>query len=189
MKTAIILHGMPDKEEYYNPANPTQSNRHWLPWLQKQFILKDILAQTPEMPEPYKPDYAKWCSIFERFDIDKDTLLVGHSCGGGFLVRWLSENKVQAGRVVLVAPWIDPERTNTTDFFDFKTDPALVERTNGLTILISDKDYPDVHTSVDLITHALPKANLVTIPGLGHFTSTDMKTEQFPQLLEACLES
>lgn len=32
--TAIILHGMPDKEEYYDPANPSQSNRHRIPWLQ-----------------------------------------------------------------------------------------------------------------------------------------------------------
>ncbi len=59
MKTAIIVHGMPPKEEYFNSAYPSQSNKHWIPWIQKQLILNGILAQTPEMPEPYDPDYTK----------------------------------------------------------------------------------------------------------------------------------
>lgn len=74
MKTAIILHGMPLKEEYYNPESESQSNKHWIPWAQKQLILDNILAQTPEMPEPYYPDYAKWSKVFEQFGVDKDTI-------------------------------------------------------------------------------------------------------------------
>jgi len=49
MKTAIILHGMPSKKEYYNPKSSAQSNKHWLPWIQRQLILNDVLAQTPEL--------------------------------------------------------------------------------------------------------------------------------------------
>lgn len=86
MKTAIIIHGMPPKEEYFNAEYPSSSNKHWIPWIQKQLILNGILAQTPEMPEPYDPDYTKWYSVFEQFTIDGDTQLIGHSCGGGFLL-------------------------------------------------------------------------------------------------------
>ena len=110
MKTAIILHGMPSKEEYFNAESPAQSNKHWLPWVQRQLILNGILAQTVELPEPYEPNYEKWRSVFEQFHIDEETNLIGHSCGGGFLVRWLSENKIKVGKVALVAPWLDPER-------------------------------------------------------------------------------
>ena len=90
MKTAIIIHGMPYKdEEYYNPKRPASSNCHWLPWIQKQLLLKDILAQTPEMPVPYEPEYIAWKEIFERFPLNEETILVGHSCGAGFIVRYL----------------------------------------------------------------------------------------------------
>jgi hypothetical protein len=34
--------------------------------------------------------YATWLRGVERYEITPETLLVGHSCGGGFLVRWLS---------------------------------------------------------------------------------------------------
>jgi len=45
MKTAIIIHGMPSKEEYFSPKTKSQSNGHWLPWIQKQLILNGILAR------------------------------------------------------------------------------------------------------------------------------------------------
>src|SRR3989304_5335346 len=110
MKNAIILHGLPDKDEYYDPDFPAQSNAHWIPWLQKQLQRKDIFTQTPEMPLSFKPEYTVWRKELERYDIGPKTLLVGHSCGGAFLVLWLSEHKdVKVAKVVLVAPWINPD--------------------------------------------------------------------------------
>ena len=138
MKTAIILHGMPDREEYYHPTAPSQSNKHWLPWIQRELCLKDILAQTPEIPEPYRPDYTKWKKVFEQFPVDKETMLVGHSCGGGFLLRWLSENKIEVGKVALVAPGVDPNGTLETDIFKFNLDATFIQRTQGTRVFISD---------------------------------------------------
>lgn len=150
-------------------------------------ILQDILTQTPEMPRPYEPDYELWRSVFERFDVNEHTLLVGHSCGGGFLARWLSENKVRTGRVVLVAPWTDPSRAVTTNFFDFSLDSGLPGRTAGLSIIVSDKDYPDVHQTVEQLTAALPETDLIILPGKGHFTRDDLQTDRFPELLQICI--
>jgi predicted alpha/beta hydrolase family esterase len=123
---AIILHGRSDKEDYYEPTFPSSSNAHWLPWLQKQLIVSDIAAQTPDVPLSYEPKYEIWCREFERQDIGPDTILVGHSCGGGFLVRWLSEHKdIKVASVVLVAPWLDPLNELKDDFFDFEIDSEL----------------------------------------------------------------
>ncbi|MEX0652068.1 MAG: alpha/beta fold hydrolase [Candidatus Paceibacterota bacterium] len=76
------------------------------------------------MPEPYLPNYEKWIEVFEQFKVDEETDLVGHSCGAGFLLRWLSENKINVGKLVLVAPWIDPinELGDENNFFDFERD-------------------------------------------------------------------
>jgi len=42
------------------------------------------------MPKPYGANYSykEWVMEFERFDTNKETILIGHSTGGGFLVRW-----------------------------------------------------------------------------------------------------
>ena len=99
MRTAIILHGMPSKEEYFDPDNESPSNQHWLPWIQRQLILNGVLAQVIELPEPYIPKYGKWASVFEQFKVYAETDLIVHSCGAGFLVRWLSEHKIKVGKV------------------------------------------------------------------------------------------
>lgn len=187
MKNAIILHGKPDpgQEEYYNPNFPSASNSHWLPWLQKQLLIKDIAAQTPEIPNSWKPDYPTWQREFERYDITPETILVGHSCGGGFIVRWLSEHKdTKVRKVVLVAPWLDPDHADTTDFFEFEIDPDLVKRAARLTIFNSDNDYESVRKSVDKIREVIPDIGYREFHEYGHFTYEDMKTIEFPELLE-----
>ena len=184
MKSALLIHGTCDKEEYFSDQYPSLSNSHWFPWLQKQLLINGIATQTPEMPEAYQPDYEKWAHEFERYAVDENTLLVGHSCGGGFLVRWLSEHATRAGKLVLVAPWLDPNRTKTVSFFDFSIDSALASRTNGVHLLVSPNDAADIHTSVAALTAALPEVHVHQLSTMGHFTTEDMGRTDFPELLE-----
>lgn len=184
MKNAILLHGMPDKEEYFDTETPSQSNLHWFPWLQKQLILHEILAQTPELPEPYTPNYSKQRVVFEQFYIDGETILVGFSCGGGFLMRWLSENKVKSDKVILVAPWIDPDKTLQSDFFKFTFDNQLISRTNELIIFYSLDDYPDIIKSVETIKSVYPTAKIIEFKNKGHFTQDSLGSLEFPELLK-----
>ena len=65
MKTAIILHGMPSREEYFDIGNPTPSNMHWLPWIRQELIENGVPAETPELPEPFLPVYENWKKVFE----------------------------------------------------------------------------------------------------------------------------
>lgn len=139
------------------------------------------------MPDAYKPDYKKWRSEFERFHIDKDSILIGHSCGGGFLVRWLTENKIPIKKLVLVAPWLDPERRKTDIFFDFTIDPTITERTH-VHILVSNDDDKDIQDSVHTIQKKMPKLNRHNFQNMGHFCYNDMKTEEFPALLDIILK-
>ncbi|MDP3900854.1 MAG: alpha/beta hydrolase [bacterium] len=184
MKTAIILHGMPSKEEYFSPeGGPSQHNKHWLPWIQHQLLLKGVLAQILELPEPYEPDYEKWRSVFEQFKIDENTSLVGHSCGGGFLVRWLSENKVNVGRVALIAPWIDPTSTSVKPgFFDFQIDENLAERTGGICLFISSDDSKEELDTAKLLREKVRGLEVKEFSDKGHFTFNSMGTEVFPEL-------
>lgn len=188
MKNAILVHGTCDESEYFDSKQPSLSNAHWFPWLQKQLLVNNIFCQTPEMPDAHTPTYKKWKKEFERFDINENTILVGHSCGGGFLVRWLTENKIKIDKLILVAPWLDPERSKTTDFFDFQIDNELLKRINNCHLLISKDDDQEIHDSVKIITENLPNIKTHEFEDMGHFTYEEMKTEKFPELLNLILE-
>ncbi|PIP34696.1 hypothetical protein COX21_01515 [Candidatus Falkowbacteria bacterium CG23_combo_of_CG06-09_8_20_14_all_41_10] len=183
MKNAVIIHGICDEDEYFSDKYPSLSNSHWLPWLQKQLLMKNILTQTPEMPEAYKPEYDKWVKEFERYEVNKDTVLIGHSCGGGFLLRWLSENKIKINKLVLVAPWLDPKREKTTSFFDFEIDKDIKERTAEIHLLVSKDDKENILKSVEIIKKSLPNVLCHEFLTSGHFCFSDIKTDKFPELL------
>lgn len=189
MRNAIILHGSPSKEEYYHPTARSESNSHWLPWLQSQLIKKDVLAVTPEIPHPYIKDWDIWKREVERFDIGKDTIFVGHSTGAGFFVKYLSLRKnLIVDKVILVAPFLDPNKKVITGFFEnFTIDTNLTERTQGVHIFNSDNDRPEILASVKLLQNSIKNIKTKEFHNYGHFCFGDMKTEEFPELLDAVL--
>jgi predicted alpha/beta hydrolase family esterase len=188
MKNAIILHGRPRKADYYNPEFQSQSNSHWLPWLTQHLLVQNISAVTPEIPHSYEPIWERWTKEVERYEIGPQTIIVGHSCGGGFWVRWLSEHKdIKVGKVVLVAPWVDVEQEDPNDFFKFELDEDLAARTQGLTLFHSIDDDPDIVSSVKELRNRMKNMKYVEFNDRGHFTHHYMPDDTFPELLEECL--
>ena len=187
-RNAIILHGVPEREYYFDPSKPAESNAHWLPWLQKELIIRGIRADTPEVPHSYDPQWDVWVREVERFDIRPQTMLVGHSGGGGFWLRYLSQRpRLRVGKVVLVGPWLDPNHTVDKAFFDFKPDKGLAGRTGGLVLFHSRDDSDSVQASVQRILEAIDDVQLREFDGLGHFKDDNLGGEAFPALLEELL--
>lgn len=178
---ALILHGKPGAEEFYHPEVPSPSNHHWLPWLANQLIVRDIPAHTPEMPRAFAPDYPAWRRELERYDITPRTMFAAHSCGAGFLLRWLADNPgVTVGRVVLVAPWLDPTGLRAPGFFDFTLDKRVASRTAGLTVFHSDDDFDEIQASVRIILDSVADLRYREFHGYGHFGRATL-----PELLGA----
>jgi len=190
---AILVPGRPDKDEHYDKNRPSNSEDHWFSWLKRQLILRDIHAVAIEPPFPYRPRYLEWKREFERFDLQNDTVLVGHSCGGGFLVRYLSENKnVKVGAVFLVAPWINPDNnplSDTADFFTFDIDPNIVNRTKSLTVFVSKNDDASVLKTVEILQKHIVDLRVVWFESKAHFTANDLGSREFPELLQAILSA
>ncbi|MDO8260106.1 MAG: alpha/beta hydrolase [Candidatus Magasanikbacteria bacterium] len=184
MKKVIIIHGTCEKEEYYSDVYPSLSNSHWIPWLQKQLLIKGFYVQTPEIFEAFTPEYSAWKRELERFDIDEETILIGHSCGGGFLIRWLSENDVKIKSLILVAPWLNPEGGKTKDFFDFDIDENLIEKSSRIHLFVSSDDDNDILESVEIIKSKVNNIIFHKFSNQGHFTYNDMKTDKFPELFK-----
>ena len=187
MQNAYIIHGVCSEEEFFSPAYPCGSNFHWLPWLQKQLVMKGLNCQTPQMPVPYAPVYRDWQGVFESFPVDEDTTLIGHSAGCGFFLKWLSQNNVAIDKLVLIAPWLDPLK-ETGPFLDCTLDPALAGRVREMHVFYSaDEPVEGVRETVDRILETYPAANLHEFNDKGHFCLKEMHTEEFPELLEVVL--
>jgi alpha-beta hydrolase superfamily lysophospholipase len=187
MANAIILHGQPTKNRYFDPNFPASSNYYWIPWLQKQLICRDIPTATPDVPNNWRTELSVWRQEFERYDIDEQTLIVGHSCGGGFLVRWLSEHpNVSPAKVVLVAPWLNPKKLEETwDFFEFVIDKKLPDRTD-LTVIYSDDDMPQILDTVAVLKDQLQNAKFIQVQGRRHFY--DNTCTEVPEVLDVLVE-
>lgn len=184
MKNAIILHGWPSKKEYYNPEAPSLSNAHWIPWLQGQLLKNEITAATPEVPHSFNLDWNVWNREVERFEIGPKTILIGHSAGAGFFVKYLSiHQNLRVDKVILVAPWLDPDREHSKNFFDeFEIDSNLVGRTRGITIFNSDNDQKSVQKTVEIVRTIVKGLKYREFHNYGHFCYEDMKTDKFPEL-------
>lgn len=188
MKNAIILHGLPSKQEYYSDTYPSASNSHWLPWLQKQLMIHDIKADTPEIPRVYEAGYDIFVKEVERFEITPQTMLIGHSMGAGFWVRYLSEHpEITVDKVVLVAPWLNLDHEYDINFFDFAIDSRLTDRTSKCIIFTSDNDGVSMQQTTRFLKQKLPRATVRTFHNYGHFTRRSMKTDAFPELLDVLI--
>ncbi len=195
MTNALILHGKPKKETYFNRDIPSASNAIWMPWLQQELLLLGIPTQTPEMFNAWQPDYKLWSSELERYDVHSDTLLIGHSMGAGFIVQWLSEHTdVSVRHIFLVGPSLGdkftPEETFDDPpiggFFEFEIDPALSKRAKSITIFHSDNDNQRVNSAVQYIQEKIPSVEYQKFHNYGHFRGKrDMPSDTFPELLEA----
>ncbi|MCL1891740.1 MAG: alpha/beta hydrolase [Alphaproteobacteria bacterium] len=205
MRTAIIVHGIVDNREEYEKEHKMgyvpESHAHWFPWLAGQLTVnRDILTQCVEMPHPYKTDmkYDEWAQTFENFKINNDTILIGHSAGCGFLLKYLATHpEMRAGQLILVAPFVDPDNTTNNFMKDWDSDPGLPKRigaapggldktAGGVEILYSTDDMSTITESVRQVREKYgfePNVRFHEFTDKDHFCFSDIGPE-FPELLE-----
>jgi predicted alpha/beta hydrolase family esterase len=190
MKNAIILHGRPSKQQWEDPQFPSTSNYYWIPWLQKQLALAGYDVQTPEVPNAYIPNYAVWRRTFEQYKVNEQSTLIGHSCGAGFLVRWLSENvDAEIDKLLLVAPWVDeagdPDNEYTKEFMNFEIDKTMKGRIKTIKIISSSNDMATIQRSIKILESKIDGIQTIELVDRGHFYDDSAMT--FPELLQEVL--
>ncbi|MBP7708582.1 alpha/beta hydrolase [Candidatus Pacearchaeota archaeon] len=179
----VIVHGSPvEKEEV------STYNKHWIPLLKKKLEEKKIKVITPLMPNPWEPDYNNWKKVFEKNKIDENSILVGHSSGTTFLVRWLGDTKKKIKKLILVAPWKLPweESKSSKEFCNYKINPELKNNVKEIVYFTSNDEEEDGKESLRIFNKALP-GKVIELKNHGHFTLEEMKTEEFPELLNEVL--
>jgi predicted alpha/beta hydrolase family esterase len=140
-----ILHGCPsDAEKAMSPQTRTY-DKHWIPWLKEQLTARGIDVETPLMPNPWAPNYAEFRKEFEKYAVSDDDILIGHSCGGAFLVRWLGDSKQKIAKLILVAPWKVPDAEDKLreEYYGFEIDKTIPDRVGEVVMFTSDDEEED----------------------------------------------
>jgi predicted alpha/beta hydrolase family esterase len=188
-KNCIIIHGCPvDIEKAMNPERRTY-DKHWIPWAKKELIKNGIETEAPLMPEPWEPDYERFKKEFEKYKVNENTILVGHSCGCTFLVRWLEETGQKVNKLILVAPWKinDNMKDAKKEFYSYPVDKTIKNRVDETIIFTADNEDNNGKEGLKMFHEAL-NGEVVEIKGYGHYTMRYMETEEFPELLKVIMK-
>ena len=184
----IILHG---RQQFEKKDRPPMNIRHWLGWLRNELEEMNIKTINPLIERDWEATYADWKNEFDKIQIDKNTILVGTSAGGAFLVRWLGETKQIVKKLILVAPSYrssDNKDANKKEFYNFTIDKEIKERVKNVIIYISN-DTKEHIEDANLYAQEL-SAELIKMADRGHFTETsNLINKQFPELLKAILDN
>lgn len=187
-QNCIIIHGCPSNvEKAMNPETRTY-DKHWIPWTKSMLTRLGISTETPLMPDPWEPSYEKFKAEFEKQKVNENTILIGHSCGTTFLLRWLGDTKQKVGRLILVAPWAIADKNNEArrNFYQHPIDPYIKDRVGEIIFFTSDNEDPDGIESLKII-HKVIAGKIIKLPGHGHYTMGDMGTTEFPELIEQAI--
>ena len=171
----------PVREPYY-----TEPKKRWRETLATEFgDSHDVLY--PSMPNSHNARYEEWKIWFERYFeyLISDIILIGHSHGGLFLAKYLSENTppINIVALYLIAAPFSGEDLGDEDGGDFVFDTSKLEniaKQCGKIYVFHSKDDPIVPVSHGTFyKKALSTAKYIEFEDRGHFL-----TEEFPELIE-----
>lgn len=191
MKYAIIFHG-----------TAGHANENWFPWLKKELKKYNYGVIVPQFPTPENQSPESWLKVFEEYNdkkyLNEDTLLIGHSLGGGFLL-WVLEKiskkintktnaKVKAAFFVAASIGVKPIKY-------YETDKLFVEKSfEWHNIKNSAKNFFVFHSEDDPLVcigngeklAAKLGVKLIKVKDAGHFNKA-AGYDKFELLLEKIL--
>ena len=141
----------------------------------------------PKMPNKVNARYKEWKIWFERIltVTNNNIILIGHSLGGIFLAKYLSENLVSKKIIatfLVAAPFDDNGEKEKESLADFSLPKSLkkFEKQGGKIYLYHSKNDPVVSIShFEKYSKILPNARATVLKNRAHFNK-----EQFPEILK-----
>lgn len=137
----------------------------------------------PRMPNSQNARYAEWKIWFEKFVplFEENIIFIGHSLGGIFLAKYLSEEKYPKkikATLLVAAPYNAPDDHPYVDS-NILTDLSGLEKQGGKVILYHSKDDQMVpFSNFERYQRELPGAVVRVFNDCQHFNSAD-----FPELI------
>ncbi len=190
-KQIVVIHGGDNFDTYreylaflksYKINFERMKSKGWKDNLEKR-LGKGFEVILPNMPNKYNARYLEWKIWWEKIIpyLEPKVILVGHSLGGTFLAKYLSENKFPkeiSALFLVAAPYDDKDADYSLADFKLKKDLSLLGKQAGkLFIWQSEDDDVAPFADFEKYKKALPGANFKAFRDKGHFTQNT-----FPEL-------
>jgi len=193
-KQILIINGGTTYSNYNNYIEDLKNKKIDLEKFKYQLGWKESVASdlgdeyevfVPKMPNITNAKYNEWRIWFERVILllNEDVILVGHSLGGIFLAKYLSENiiKIKPMAVILVAA---PFKSSIIDeelasFSLTRTLKNFNEQISNIILFQNTNDPVVPIENVWMYKKQLPDSKIIVLEADDHF-----KQEHFPELVD-----
>ena len=191
----VVIHGgttYVSYEEYFTALkgltiklDRMKSQKDWKDGLQEN-LGENFVVYTPQMPNKQNAEYREWKILFEKVLnlLDENIILIGHSMGGIFLAKYLSENEIRRSvkkTFLLAAPFSDDgmEHESLCSFLREGDLSKFEEQAGEVYLYHSEDDLVVPFDHVQKYAKELPKAVVRGFKDKGHF-----KQEEIMELVE-----
>lgn len=150
---------------------------NWFPWLRSRLEEKGVNTVVPQFPTPDNQTLEAWMEVLKPYldKIDENTLLIGHSLGGVFVLKLLErlEKPVLAsvfvGTPVGIQPILNFDKDAAFSGFKFEWD-KIKNKSKHFLVYQSDNDPYVGKGNGDELAKQLG-VPLTFVPNAGHFNS------------------
>jgi hypothetical protein len=145
----------------------------------------DFEVVAPKMPSPTNAKYLEWKIWFDKLVpfFEDGVILIGHSLGGIFLAKYLSENNLSkkiTATFLIAAPYSKEDVGRSLVDFVLPNDLGNLQKQGGKMFIYHSKDDKVVvFSSTERYIKAIPTAQLVVFEDRGHFNQ-----REFPELVD-----
>ena len=192
-KQVIIIHGGNTFDTYKQYISFLKSfeidfekmtSKEWKDNLEKE-LGREFEVVLPRMPNAFNAKYLEWKIWFGKMIpfFENKVVLIGHSLGGIFLAKYLSENKFPKkilATFLVAAPYDDKNSDDSLADFILKKDLSLSQNQSEKLFIYQSQD-DDVVPFADFEKYkkALPDANFREFNNKGHF-----RQKNFPEIVQ-----
>lgn len=192
MKQVVFIHGgttFYDHKDYLNylrtkPINISRltAQRFWLDRLQED-LGDGFQVLAPRMPNGTNANYDEWAIWFGRITevINDNVILVGHSLGGIFLAKYLSEHdfpkKIRA-TLLIAAPYEDESNEDLASFKITGSLERFADQGGDIIFYHGTNDIVPM-SELELYKKSVPNAETHELSAQDHFVR-----EAFPEIIE-----
>ncbi|MBU2579416.1 alpha/beta fold hydrolase [Patescibacteria group bacterium] len=137
-----------------------------------------------KMPNPMNSKYAEWKILFRKIArlLDNNVVLIGHSLGGVFLAKYLSENKFPKkirASILIAPPYKESDIEESLGGFAILNDLKRFKKQGGKIFIYHSEDDPVVpYLNLEKYQKDLPDMTARIFKDRGHFNQSE-----FPELV------
>ncbi len=185
-KQILIIHGGTVFDSYDDYLSylrqykiESLADLHFKDWKSQ---LEESLANEFEVIRPVMPckrnaKYLEWVIWLEKFFpfLSNDIILIGHSLGGTFWLKYLAENDfpVKISQLHLVAAAITDTNEPLGDFALPEDLGNVAQQVRNIFLYYSKDDPVVPFSDLEIIAEKLPQAEQVIFDDKGHFRMSD----------------